>query len=203
MRARGFFAGGARLALLAAIGGAAASALAGCDDVPAFECGPSAMCDPGSMCIDASCARPDGTCPSGYRWGDTAGDRAEQCAVFPDIAMEMPDLVDPNCGNGKLEPDEDCDDSAGVPCPTRATCDDGEPCSTDDVVGKACHRECSYRFDKDGTKCSQGDGGALGKTSSEDAVLHGQSLQVRRGGRKSARGTSRRSGCRHRGTGAG
>jgi hypothetical protein len=37
----------------------------------------------------------------------------------------------------------------------------------------------------------------------EDAVLHGRAFQVRRGGRSSGRGTSRRSGCRRRGTGAG
>ncbi len=50
---------------------------------------------------------------------------------------------------------------------------------------------------------AQGHGGALGKTGSEDAVVHGRAFQVRTGGRNSGRGTSRRSGCRRRGTGAG
>src|SRR3546814_6812460 len=43
---------------------------------------------------------------------------------------------------------------------------------------------------------AQGHGGALGETGIEDAVLHGHAFQVKRGGRNSGRGTSRRSGCR-------
>ncbi|SBS34492.1 hypothetical protein MAQ5080_02893 [Marinomonas aquimarina] len=56
------------------------------------------------------------------------------------------------------------------------------------------------RGQRGGAQCHSG---ALGKAGMEDAVLHGRAFQVRRGGRSSGRGTSRRSGCRRRGTGAG
>ena len=42
------------------------------------------------------------------------------------------------CGNGKVEGDELCDGD----CPTG--CSDGDPCTTDELVGDACTRSCEH-----------------------------------------------------------
>jgi hypothetical protein len=58
-----------------------------------------------------------------------------------------------NCGNGKIETTqgETCepaaagpDVDAGVGCPTEADCDDGDPCTTDSLLGSAanCNAKC-------------------------------------------------------------
>ncbi len=51
------------------------------------------------------------------------------------------------CGNGALDPGELCDTkiSAGQPgaCPT-ASCDDGDSCTVDSLVGQACRQRCDH-----------------------------------------------------------
>jgi MYXO-CTERM domain-containing protein len=48
------------------------------------------------------------------------------------------------CGNGQLDPGEKCDTAFAVgnadACPS--DCDDGDACTTDTLVGKACQAEC-------------------------------------------------------------
>jgi hypothetical protein len=126
-------------------------------DLGAFVCTSDAACRAGQSCVASACASPDSTCASGLRWDDTAGDRASLCTAENDAA------VDPNCGNGVLDDNELCDDGPGspVPCPTPASCDDGEPCTDDLIVGQACQRSCLHGFRSDGVTCGF-DGGITG-----------------------------------------
>lgn len=52
------------------------------------------------------------------------------------------------CGNARLDLGEQCDTKipAGSPgaCPTAVTCDDGDPCTTEAVIGSACTTECTH-----------------------------------------------------------
>jgi hypothetical protein len=130
------------------------AALGGCLDA-GYTCtaGAPDTCS-GETCVDSSCAFPDNTCPSGYRWDQTSGDRSGQCAIFPD----MP--IDTLCGNGVLDTGETCDDSAGVPCMTLASCEN-HPCTTVSLIGTPCHEtSCAYQFNvDDGTACGDPDAG--------------------------------------------
>src|SRR5262249_32644378 len=45
------------------------------------------------------------------------------------------------CGNGIRESGETCD---GTDCPTPASCDDHDPCTTDSVSGSDCQRVCTH-----------------------------------------------------------
>ena len=73
--------------------------LAGCgSSEPTFHCKTNDQCtlaaQPG-LCVDADgvCALADGSCPSGFRYDKTAGDRANNCVVFsPGTDLSMPDL---------------------------------------------------------------------------------------------------------------
>lgn len=47
----------------------------------------------------------------------------------------------PSCGNGVIELGELCDGR----CPTSASCNDGDSCTTDEVVGEGCQRSCVNR----------------------------------------------------------
>ncbi len=113
-----------------------------------FRCNSDSDCDvtKGAKCIANACASPvDGGCPSGYRWNETSPFKS-QCAEF-DMAMEIPDLIPApdltSCGNGTIDPGEQCDPGiakglAGA-CPD---CDDNNPC-TKDLVG-GCVNHCTY-----------------------------------------------------------
>ena len=58
-------------------------------------------------------------------------------AVGPSASPER-DASEPVCGNGVVEPPELCDGD----CPT--SCDDGDPCTTDSLVGSGCDRQCIH-----------------------------------------------------------
>jgi hypothetical protein len=156
---------------------AAALAAAGClDDNAAFNCAADNACN-GGVCISGNCAKLDSGCPMGFRWDSSAGPRAGKCAEIPDMAVSVPDMIDPNCGNGVLDPGETCDNGPGSPlsCPPNdKACDDKEPCTTDVVMGAPCHQECfhSYMGFDDGVACPEPDGGTPG-TCYSHVCCHG------------------------------
>jgi large repetitive protein len=136
---------------------------AGClDGSAAYHCDADHVCDKDLRCISGLCAGPDGNCPSGFRWDSSAGPQSGQCSETPDIG------VDPNCGNGTLEPGEYCDPGMGSPqpCPSAADCDDGEPCTNDVLLppNDVCHQICAHTYEKldDGVACPLRDGGVPG-----------------------------------------
>ncbi len=145
-----------RVALLAL---AAAGCLA---DAGAFHCAGDQACDTGH-CIAGACAAVDVGCPSGFRWDDSAGGLAGECAILPDLLI-ADQAVDPNCGNGVIDPGEKCDPGKGSPepCPTAADCDDGEPCTDDFIANGGCQALCAHNYLKDGTACPLPDGGTPG-----------------------------------------
>ena len=61
---------------------------------------------------------------------------------------DAPPAENPNCGNGRIDPDETCDTAiaAGLPgaCPP-ADCDDGVPCTTDLRKGDGCQAVCVHQ----------------------------------------------------------
>lgn len=78
------------------------------------------------LVVTQSASMPDGCCPTGA-WNAVDSD----CPV--------------SCGNGILEAGEICD--PGLPvgsggCP--ASCDDGDPCTTDSLVGGGCRATCEH-----------------------------------------------------------
>ena len=110
-------------------GAGACPTVAGCDTGDPCQPGVvvndttcQALCDVAPVgCIDN-----DGCCNSGCHAGTD-----NDCVAV--------------CGNGYLEPGELCD--TGIPsgagaCPTG--CDDGDPCTTDTLVGAACQAACTF-----------------------------------------------------------
>src|SRR2546428_10916605 len=74
-------------------------------------------------------------------------------------------FIYPNCGNGVIDPNEQCDPGMGSPqpCPSGpADCNVGEPCLPGVVEGKGCQAHCSYSPLKDNTPCPVPDGGVPG-----------------------------------------
>ncbi len=64
-----------------------------------------------------------------------------------------------NCGNGIVEANEKCDPgikSGPGKCVTLADCKDNDPCTTETVIGPACHRQCKIEPTKPGLEGSDG-----------------------------------------------
>lgn len=96
-----------------------------------------------SNATQSACANGDGCCPPG-------------CTPAQDD-----DCNNVMCGDGVVDGDEGCDNTipAGEPgaCPASdADCDDGDPCTTDMMVGNAA--DCSARCVTDAIACADGDG---------------------------------------------
>jgi hypothetical protein len=132
--------------------------------------------DPGESCDlgirDGAGACPTvGTCDDSARCTHTAITIAAPndacCPVGADARMDAD--CPAACGNGILEPGEQCDTGiAGASrrgvCPTATTCSDGDPCTTDIIVGSGCQASCQHLAitvpaPGDGC-CPTGDGGA-------------------------------------------
>ena len=139
-------------------------ACAGClADNAAYRCGSDRACDSGH-CIASACATVDGKCASGFRWDDSAGPLAGECASLPDLATDD-QFIDPNCGNGKIDPGEYCDPGPGSPqpCPkSSAECDVGDRCLPGAIDGENCQAHCTHDTISDGKPCPAVDGGAPG-----------------------------------------
>ncbi len=65
-----------------------------------------------------------------------AGDRC--CA--PGANANSDSDCEAACGNGVVEPGEMCDGN----CPTPASCNDNDACTSDTVMGSGCARQCSH-----------------------------------------------------------
>jgi hypothetical protein len=108
---------------------------------------PPASCDDGIPCtIDsrvgqacqARCAYQEITIPMP---GDKCCPAGATSATDPDCPV--------TCGNGAVDVGETCDTAIAAPapgsCPTDATCDDGDPCTTDVVRAKGtCGAVCTH-----------------------------------------------------------
>ncbi|HEY2745688.1 MAG TPA: hypothetical protein VGL86_13730, partial [Polyangia bacterium] len=108
------------------------------------------------------CSLPSEICESGWVYAPHSP-LAGSCvppAPMPD-AGSADDLAPPTCGNGTLDPDEECDPAIAAPnagtCPAVADCDDHNPCTTDAVDGTAadCTAHCTHTFV---TACGPADG---------------------------------------------
>ena len=93
------------LVLVAVVGGA-------CVDDPGFRCTTSAQCGPGGQCEAIGyCSFPDSLCASGRRFGSHDGTASGYCS---DVDFGTNDASIPtDCGNGKVDVGEECDDGAG------------------------------------------------------------------------------------------
>jgi hypothetical protein len=102
------------------------------------------------------CSFPSASCPSGSAYGSHSP-LSGMCVPATESDMAEP----PPCGNGMLDPGEQCDPMIVAPnegvCPaTSADCDDHNPCTADSVDGTAdaCTARCVHPFI---TSCSSGD----------------------------------------------
>jgi hypothetical protein len=119
---------------------------------------------------DSRCSLPSDTCPSGRVYAPHSP-AAGSCVA----GEAMSDMAEPPpaCGNGMLDPDEQCDPAVVAPnpgaCPMAADCDDHNPCTADSVAGSAaqCSAHCANTFI---TACGPADGCcATGCTPVSDA----------------------------------
>jgi len=121
--------------------------------------------DPGELCDTAIPAGGPGACPAGCDDGNpctqdvplgsacqascsftavTAPVNGDGCCP-PGASSATDSDCAPACGNGVLDPGEQCD--TGIPtgqwggCPT--TCDDGNPCTKDTLSGSGCAATCT------------------------------------------------------------
>ena len=72
---------------------------------------------------------------------------SDACCPIGANAKTDSDCV-PACGNGVLEPGEQCDPaivSGPEACPTAADCDDADPCTVDLLTGGGCQVTCRHR----------------------------------------------------------
>ncbi len=130
-----------------------------------FRCTLDSDCDvaAGEKCFANACAAPATYCPGGYQWTATAPLKG-QCVEL-DMAMEIPDLIRlpdlSTCGNGTIDPGEECDPAIAKNQPGACPdCDDHNPC-TKDITG-GCVDHCSYKPVTEGMSCGGGDGGVTG-----------------------------------------
>jgi parallel beta-helix repeat protein len=150
--------------------GAALAVAAGCSD----DAGPGVRCEPDSStsCDDGLACTTDRT--------EVAGD-ACSCSHTPITACRSGDgccpescdaLTDDDCaavcGNGVVEPGEDCDGD----CPE--SCDDGDGCTVDSgtVSAPTCRLACEHAPI---SSCASGDGccpGGCDRTSDSDCPFH-------------------------------
>lgn len=102
---------------------------------------------------------PDGRDGDGGNDGDTGAEDAD----------ELPTDVVTVCGNGVVEPPEECDDSNSTPddgcendctwsCESADDCDDGEVCNGEEICSLEEHYCVSSTFPPDGTPCELPDG---------------------------------------------
>jgi cysteine-rich repeat protein len=118
------------------------SLLAGCvTPAGAFECSTSDECSGGTCEPDGLCSFADAACPSGRRYGESAGGKAGTCVDGGGSGV---------CGDGTVTGDEECDDATPfcVEC-KRAICGDGqvlagvEDCDDGNTVdGDTCNANC-------------------------------------------------------------
>lgn len=113
------------------------------------------VCDPPSTCIQPDeCGLVSGC--NGARYEGSPEDCTGQCisggvinacadmdGCCPDGCTAMEDDDCAACGNGRLEPGENCENDTEQPCPD--SCDDGLFCTTDLLVnGDTCQAHCLY-----------------------------------------------------------
>lgn len=110
--------------------------------------GSARVCDDGNACTAESCADPggckftpivqcangDGCCPANCNAGND-GD----CAAV--------------CGNGAVEPGEECDDGPNSPTPCPTSCTATQDCEISTLVGEACQRQCITTLAPANTLC--------------------------------------------------
>jgi hypothetical protein len=91
-------------------------------------------------------------------------------AIQSDAGIDLsspPDLLQTDlaaCGNGSVDPGEQCDPGPGSPkaCPTSvADCDDGNPCTTDSLDGSGCQAVCNHVNIPDNSACTVGASGGV------------------------------------------
>lgn len=94
--------------------------------------------DGDGCCPDGASFENDADCPPGC--GDDTCDDDETCAGCPTDCGVC-------CGNGRLDPGEECDPQiVGGPgqCPVEADCDDGFDCTLDSLAGQDCTLRCEH-----------------------------------------------------------
>ncbi|MBN1774476.1 MAG: right-handed parallel beta-helix repeat-containing protein [Deltaproteobacteria bacterium] len=132
-------------------------------DTTARPCDTNDDCDPGQVCLDGRCrALGDG--------GDSAdGSDVDDDGDAGDVGdAEADGDSGPFCGNGVVEPGEDCDGN----CPE--SCDDDDPCTIDSgtVSPETCSIDCTH---EPITVCAPGDGccaPGCDRTSDSDCPYH-------------------------------
>jgi MYXO-CTERM domain-containing protein len=134
------------------------------------DCSPNCgngVLEPGEKCDTAIAAGQTGACPTVCDDNDPcttdaiSGSACNQVCAFtpvtqpknndgccPAAANSLNDNdCKPVCGNGALEAGELCDikiASGPGKCVEPADCDDQDPCTKDEVVGKDCNAKCAY-----------------------------------------------------------
>jgi hypothetical protein len=97
-------------------------------------------CDDGNACtqdfLTGAAANCNATCTSVPIVWALSGDGC--CPAGANANMDAD--CQPLCGNRIVEPNERCDGR----CPTLADCDDGIPCTRDEVAGTGCDRHCVH-----------------------------------------------------------
>ncbi len=129
----------------------------GCEDEK--SCDSTDDCANRQVCIDGTCGDDDGRDTGN---GDTGHSDAGEDAPDAndsgggdvgndsgDTADDSSDAVVVPCGNGSLDEGESCDIAipAGEPGACPLSCDDGDPCTTDALVGTECNAECEASVD--------------------------------------------------------
>jgi len=131
-----------------------------------LSCCGDAKLDPGELCDTGIPAGSPGACPTSCDDGNPCtqdvkvGSACQTACAFtavtapvngdgccpPGANSQTDSDCPPSCGNGVLEPGEQCD--TGIPagqwggCPT--SCDDGNPCTTDTLAGSGCAATCAH-----------------------------------------------------------
>jgi len=117
---------------------------------------PTPTCGNGKLDAGEKCdsAIPDGqwgSCPTDCDDGNSCTDdfiAGANCQAACGHTYTCTQPTTPVCGNGKLETGEKCD--SGIPsgqpgaCPTAASCDDGDACTTDTASGSGCQVVCKH-----------------------------------------------------------
>jgi hypothetical protein len=111
---------------------------------PANPCGNGKL-DSGELCDSAIPAGSAGACPKSCDDGDSCTSDELVGSGCQARCLHTNGCTEPVCGNGQVEPGEWCDTaipagSAGA-CPT--SCDDGNPCTSDLMMGSGCLAVCA------------------------------------------------------------
>lgn len=115
---------------------------------------PGETCDPGGICpqscsdgnactVDEMVGSEDACNVKCERRNLTACNDDDQCCPAGCGPDDDNDCL-ATCGDSEKQPEETCDDSAGVAC--IVSCDDGDACTVDQVMGSAanCNLSCQY-----------------------------------------------------------